>query len=364
MLIRTRHLPFLLAAVVVVGSIVGFELEPWVGLRAKRPSIVLLGSGNVHPFVRENVPDAVWTTMEPLWIDEGSGDALVNAFSVFNFGRSVSVDAKSRVGFIAMSSNGTRKLDEVFNDPGTQSDRKLRNKFLSIIIAKQPLAILYRQVSPSQLQVSIGDRLPPELGSVEASFKYLHMPELHNIIEDPKPVKFTRYFPGADSGTKALFETAAAKDKDTWGERISWADGENIKEVPDYIEDLGDNAPFVELVSEPQEPHKNDSLSQCERLKQHRIEVAIICTGKEDCEHVIPADYALVFKLEDTSGNEQYEYKIPNKSECSIARVFAPQNVKTDCWIDTTGAQITGNIVTLTLPKPGLPDYMACLNGK
>jgi hypothetical protein len=361
MVLRTRHLPLVFVALVVVGSIIGFELEPWVGLQAKRPSIVLLGSGNVHPFLRDNVPNAVWTTMDPLWIDEGSGDALVNAFSVFNFGRSVSVDAKNRVGFIAMSSNGTKALSDIFADPGTESDRKLRNKFLSIIVAKQPLAVLYRHVSSSQLHVAVGSRLPTELGAAETSFHYVSMPDLRNIIEDRTGIKFTRYFPGANSGTKTLFETAAAKDQTTWGNAIAWADGDDVKEVPDYLEDLGDKAPFIELVSEPQEPHKSDSLSQCKRLREHQIEVAIICTGTEGCEHIIPADYALVFKLEAASGNEQYEYRIPNKSECTIARVFAPNNVRSDCWVDSSGAQTTGNIVTLTLPKFGLPSYMRCL---
>src|SRR5215469_9927660 len=113
---------------------------------AKRPEIVLLGSGNVHPFLRKNVSASVWAGMTPLWIDEGSGDALVNAFSVFNFGRSVNVDAANRVGFLAMSSNGTRKLTEQFADEMTQPDRKEQNWFLSIVIAKQPLAIFYRGV--------------------------------------------------------------------------------------------------------------------------------------------------------------------------------------------------------------------------
>jgi hypothetical protein len=94
MLTRIRHLPLLFVGIAILGLMLGFKLEPWVGWRTKKPQVVLLGSGNVQPFLRTNIPASVWAKIDSLWINEGSGDALVNAFSVFNFGNSVNVDSK------------------------------------------------------------------------------------------------------------------------------------------------------------------------------------------------------------------------------------------------------------------------------
>jgi len=357
MLIRIRHLPFLLVGLIIIGIVLGFRLEPWVGWRAKKPQVLLTGSGNVHPFLKQNVPNSLWSRIDSVWLDEGSGDAQTIAFSVFNFGRSVSVDTKNRVGFIAMSSNGTKRLANIFADPNTESDRKVRNWFLSIVIAKQPLVILHRGLTSGELRLQNGDRLPPELGSVETPFKYVQISDLKDMVENPTPVDFVRYFPGANSGTKALFESAA-NDKSIWGDKVTWADGDKIREVPDYIEDLGDTS-FIELVSEPQEPHKDDSMNPCKRLRKHQIDAAIVCTGSGSCEHAVPANYVLIFKVEQVTGTDPYEFRIPNASECSIAQVFA-SNIRPDCLIDPRGVLKDGNMLTLDVPKPGLPEYLKC----
>jgi hypothetical protein len=264
MLIRIRQIPLLFVGIAMLGILLGIKLEPWVGFRwrAKRPEIVLLGSGNVHPYVRKTVPSYVWDKMNPLWIDEGSGDALVNAFSVFNFGRSVNEDAANRVGFIAMSSNGTNKLADQFSDELTQEDRKVQNWFLSIIIAKQPLTIFYRGISDAQLKVREGTILPQELGSVHSRYAFVRLSDLKGIIEKPEMPEIIRYFPGANSGTKSRFELAAQNDS-AWAGPVNWAKvgptgSSKIREVPDYFEDLGQTTRFLELASELQEPHRSD----------------------------------------------------------------------------------------------------------
>ena len=356
MLIRIRYLPFVFIGIVLLGIALGLSIEPWVGWRTKRPEIILLGSGNVHPFLETHVPKSVMSRMDPLWIDAGSGAALDNAFRIFNYGRSVGVNAKDRVGFIAMSSYGTSELAETLESSEVASPQKSQNWFLSIVIAERPLTIFYRNIGGNLLNVQSGDRLPQKLGSGRAKFEFVRISDLKGIFEKPEMPGIIRYFPEAKSGTRFLFEAAAIGDG--WGDRVNWPDG--VKEVPDYLEDLGDNTPFLELASELQGPHTRDGLIPCQRMRNHQINAALICSGAERCEHIVASEYALVFKLEKSTGTESVEYHIPNPSECRIARVFAPEEVRTDCFINLPEIQPSEHILTVSHPTPGLPDYLSC----
>jgi hypothetical protein len=359
MLIRIRHLPFGLFGIVILGIAIGLKLEPWVGWRAKLPQIILMGSGNVHPFLQTHVPGSDLSRMDTVWVDAGSGVALENAFSVFNYGRSVNVDTQNRVGFVAMSSYGSHKLADLLKSNEAGSAQKDQNWFLSILIANRPLTIFYRDINQNQLKIRNGDRLPQELGSGEAAYQFLRITDLKDIVENPQMEGVTRYLPEANSGTRFLFEAAAKGNG--WGSRVNWA---NVTEVPDYLDAINEKSSFLELASELQVAHAKDSSSSCERLHKHKIKAAMICTGLEPCEHIVPAEYVIVIKLERNTGKESKEFRIPNGSECRIAHAFAKDDVlpEPDCSISATETQLADHIVTLNHPAPGLPEYLACSN--
>jgi hypothetical protein len=361
MLIRIRHLPYLLLVIVIVGVLLGFKLEPWVGWRAKKPQVILAGSGNVYPFLMRYVPHSLMDRIDPVWLDQGSGDAQTILFSAFNFGRSVTQAPSHRVGLIAMSSNGTKKLTELLINE-KESDRTLGNFFLSILIAKQPLAVIYRGILSDQLHVQNGSRLPPELGSIEMPFRYVQISDLKDIVQRPESPGFIRYCPGINSGTRALFESSANDVNSEWGDNVSWTS--DFKEVPDYVEDLGDTSPFLELASEPQESSESGSSPSCKQLRAKKIEAAIICTGMGQCQHAVTANYTLIFKVARVSEpNKAAEYNISNSTECRIAQVFT-STIRPDCFIDPPIKLETTNVVTKEGPLSGLPDYLKCLNGQ
>jgi hypothetical protein len=358
MALRLRHLPYLLLLVIGIGILAGFFAEPWVGLRARRPQIVFLGSGNVAPFVKRNAPE-VLSKMDAMWIDEGSNDALVNAFNVFNFGRDTYIDAINRVGFVAMSSSGSHRLTGMFEGPGVGADQTERNWFFSIVIAHQPLSIFYRDIPDTILKVKHEAHLPPGLGPTDAEFDYVKLEDLRTVFEGSAIEDATRYIPGPNAATSGLLSQAAVQSP-SWGHPIAWASGPDVREVPAYLESLGTSEKFLELASELQQTRDESERPACDHMKRLHIHAVMVCAGTQSCEHIFQSEYAVVVKVVRLTDADPIQFKIPNPSECKIARFFAKQAVRSDCSVDLSVVHQNGNVMEASSPKPGLPDYLNC----
>jgi hypothetical protein len=155
---RVAQIPLFLLLIAFVGFVAGLRVVPLM----IRPPVVLVGSGNGHSFLREG---SALSKMDPLWLDIGSSGAMQQAFAGFDYGRSIG--SRPRVAFAAMSSNGTKALESLFS--AADNNLQGNNYWLSLSVARPPLAILYRGAITRYITVLQGTKRPPEAGSTDAT---------------------------------------------------------------------------------------------------------------------------------------------------------------------------------------------------
>jgi hypothetical protein len=341
-----------LAVILIVSGIrAGWLVESYI-LRQQTSSIVLAGSGNVFPFLEERTP--IVSDMAPLWLDIGSGGAQKEAFAAFNYGQLIA--SPERVGFVAMSSNGTRELERLFLDSPQNPDlpSQSSNYWLSIRIAQPPLAILYRGDGvEKRLHVQIADKVPPQ-GDRQVGVTPYHFVKFDDVRELINPQSIAgvkRYLPEEGAGTRDLINEAS-KQKLNWPK---YGENNNVQQVPDYLEELTDDT-FVEIVSYPQHSHKTRKAAAGPELAQLGIKSAVICADGADCDHLIPADYRLIIKLKPEHGPTGQRLIIFKRSECKIAESLVK---------DISNCVVTGDIskhivtkVADVTPPPALPAYL------
>lgn len=339
---------------------------------SKKTPLILLGSSNVHSYLEEKMSSSsVWNDIGPIWFDLASEDTQTTAYVAFDNGASIS---RRDVGFIAMSSEGSTRLAERFAE--AKGKEKTDGKvFLSIVVARRPLAIFYRISSGrvlSTLNVQYADALPPELDGRPSRYRFMHLMNLKGIIDNPEVTKdVIPYLTTGNSGTKRLFAQAA---KDDWPDLKDWAQFKNHHSVPHDIEGLVDPS-FIEILSEPQ--RSLDRSGTCASFKKNRIEAAVICTGSRDpgtCEHVVLAEYVLIFKLQPAE-EEDDRPKIANATECRFAREIdqryldkhkgARDPLTEDCRISAyVKPDPDGHIYSVDLDNKELPEYLSCGNSE
>ena len=275
-----------------------------------RRAVVFAGSGNVLPFLKEKFPNLKGTDS---WVDVGSSGALEQSFYYSNYGGSIG--AKGRTGFIVMSSNGTAALEAKFKAaaPALQE----HNYWLSISVARPPLAVLYRGEFGKDLNVHAASAGPPAI-----TYPFVELADLTNFIQNKSPEGMKRYYPEEGAGTRSLLDRAAKNP-------LQWP---NVDEVPGYIEDLNDKGSFVELVSYPQMSRVSKTAASCAQLQQMQIRGALVRTESLESDHLLLADYAVVMKVarDEVAGPDMY--LITNSAECQLAQALAPKDIQ-DCRI-------------------------------
>ena len=315
-----------------------------------RPPVVLVGSGNVYPFLREKTP--VLSKMNPVWLDIGSSGAMQQAFAGFDYGREVR--SRKRVAFLAMSSNGTKYLEDLYD----AADNSLRenNYWLSLTVAHPPLAILYREDLDRELKMYRSSKVPVQLapsGSVD--YNYVQFDDLKDFIENRSTHLDRYYFPEGHTGTRARFEEERGTVK--WPEITTAPSQHSVEQVPDYIEELTGQFSFIELVSYPQLARVTQRPADWNVLSGLGIHAAVVCVSTSDqCDRLLLADYRIVIKVV-PNGEGSNEFSITNRQECQIAEALDKQI--NDCQVFGSAKK---NIITVaadsSVPEK-FPEYLS-----
>ena len=323
--LRIRHIPLVLAAIVASGILLGYLLERTF---EGKPPIVLTGSGNVYPYLKRNL--STLKGKEPLWLDIGSGNALRQIFAAFDYGRSVKTG--KRAGLCAMSSGGTQSLSDEFSKNTKASGKSVNddyltkdNYFLSIVVARPPLFVLYRGAT-QQLRVESTNRMPPEGGPAgraqSPAYRFVRWDHLRHLIETNSDPDLWLYLPEADSGTRNLVDP---------GQKMKWP---AIEQVPDTMEQLKGSFSFASLESELLISSDEPDASACNLLKEYGLQTALVCADVTQCSRFITAEFTVVFKLSKEAGGEGSNlFYLQNEAECELAQELSPSDVTTSCQV-------------------------------
>ena len=362
--IKLIHIPAMVAVLVIVGIAFGWRFEK---TKEAKPPVIFAGSGNVYPWFTDHFSQFS-SSLEPMWLDIGSGTALKQAFAAFDYGNDIQ---NKRMGFVVMSSNGTSQLAKAFressrafreaNPSASESDPFTTNNYwLALIVARIPLTVLYRDAGKKLSVREINDQssqVDRPFGSSKEVYKTVSLESLRTLIGTPNLNKgLTLFLPEEETGTRALFDAAV---KESLGETTEWPNP--VHEVPTYTDRFGGTFPLVSLQSYPQLSHAKPSPDPCDRLRDNKLEVALVCNGAQHCSSPVESDYDLVFKI---SKENENEYLITNKAECQIARAL-DTSISSSCQVkDQPGAD---HIIIHTARGASLnevPKYLTCTSSR
>jgi hypothetical protein len=344
MVIRSRGIKVAMTVFVVSGVAIGWFVERSL---ESNPPIVLAGSANVYSALTARLPNLA-NSNQP-YLDVPSTHALMQSFIVFDYGRSVGSD--ERTAFVAMSSNGTDALSAEFTSEVAKAETHLTsdNFWLAILIARHPVFVMYRGISPTDLTVHVASTYPPEGSSVKpsASYHYVRAEDLWRFLSAEKKGEVRLYLPEEKSGTRAIMETAATT-------RISWPASE---QVPRFLNQLLGTTPFLSIQSELQHVH-GPAPRPCTLLAHNSMKTAAICTGSEACSGLMVARLTVVLKLarRPSAGNNQFY--LANAAECDIARSLT-DNVDSDCKVNGIPRD-SDHVLNADNAKFEIPEYLTC----
>lgn len=318
----------------------------------QRQPLILLGSKNVSQFLNEelfvppdnkknSVPTESFDDIDPILLELGSGDALHAAVRIFGNGQVAG--APDRVGFIGMSSCGTKVgEDNLAKQPEEHKD----NYFLVIHISRQPLVLFYRGTGLKDLlreKYHSDGKLPAELGGI--TYDYVHLGDLAPLFADG-PLTFRRFFPKGNSCTKHLFLDEynqfhrAPQGSKEW---FDWSKLKGVQDLPPNAFPAKDD--FVEIMAKEQSPLGRPG-------SPNSIQAAVICNGKpgKRCEKTLMEDFVLIFKIAKCQ-DQTDKFCLPNRAECKVAHHFAKDEIKPNpkregCFIDRQ-ADDESRIITL-----------------
>ncbi|MGY6161842.1 hypothetical protein [Paraburkholderia strydomiana] len=290
----------------------------------KRYPLELTGSTNTYSYLMGHFPQAF--TNDVSVTDQGSSQALQQAFQTFDYGKTVGNPA--RTGWIAMSSNGDRALREAIDRNKANADFLYRNYWLSVIVARPPLMIIYRDIPSQDLKIERAATYPPE-GDREKqpspAYSFVRAAELKRyLLAAGSSAGLRIYLPEQQTGTRAIFDGSQR-------EPFEWP---AARELPTYIDEFATAGAMLSLVSEvPSSSAPVQPADICKELKGRNLHVALVCTDRDVCDGFPMAALTIVAKIlpESTSGGSQF--RVANKGECRFLRSIV-RNIDKNCEVE------------------------------
>ncbi|MEN8502076.1 MULTISPECIES: hypothetical protein [Paraburkholderia] len=309
------------ALVAAVGLAVGIVSRDWVW---KRYPLQLTGSTNAYSYLLAHFPQSF--TNDVSMTDEGSSQALQQAFQTFDYGKAV--DNPGRTGWLALSSNGDLALREAIDRNKANEDFLNRNYWLSIIVARRPLMIIYRDISSQDLKIERAATYPPEgdRGKQKPSpeYSFVRAAELKRYLLAAGALPSLRlYLPEQQTGTRAIFD-ASQRQIFRWPV---------ARQLPMYIDEFATAGAMLSLVSEvPSSSAPVQPTDICKDLGKRKLRVALVCMDHDICDDFPAAVFTVVAKILPESTNSGSQFRITNKGECRFMRAIAG-NIDNNCEV-------------------------------
>jgi len=315
------------AGLVVVAGIglgVGLFSHDWLW---KRYPLQLTGSTNTYSYLVSHCPQCF--TADVSVTDQGSSQALQQAFQIFDYGKTVG--NPSRTGWLALSSNGDSALREVIHRNISNEEFLSRNYWLSLIVARRPLMIIYRDISSHDLEIERAATYPPE-GSRDKQkpspeYSFVRAAALRRYLLGAEALPNVRlYLPEQQTGTRAIFDASQRRV-------FQWP---AARQLPMYIDEFATAGSMLSLVSEvPSSSAVKQRSNVCEELNERHLRVALVCTDHDLCDDFPSGAFSVIAKIQPESANGSSQFRITNEGECRFVRAIS-SSINDRCQV--TGA--------------------------
>lgn len=346
-----------------VGAATGFVLVAASGLAVglvshdrlwKHYPLELTGSTNTYSYLLAHFPHSF--TDDVSITDQGSSQALQMAFQTFDYGKTVG--NPTRKGWLAMSSNGDVALREAIERNKGNGEFLDHNYWLSVIVARRPLMIIYRDIPADDLKVERAATYPPE-GSRDKqtpspSYSFVRAAELKRFLLAIGATPRVRlYLPEQETGTRAIFDAAQRQT-------FQWP---TARELPMYIDEFATAGAMLSLVSEvPSSSAPTQTTDVCKDLGSRNLRVALVCIDHDACDGFPSAAFTVVAKVQPESTNGSSQFRITNNGECRFLKAIT-SSVDEHCEVN--GAADSHHILqidTAAASSAALPQVVICKN--
>lgn len=337
------------ALVAAAGLAVGLLSREWLW---KHYPLQLTGSTNTYSYLLAHFPQSF--TNDVSVTDQGSSQALQQAFQTFDYGKTVGNPL--RTGWLALSSNGDLALREAIDRNKSNEDFLNRNYWLSIIVARRPLMIIYRDISSQDLKIERAAAYPPE-GDREKQkpspeYSFVRAAELKRYLLAAGDLPSVRlYLPEQQTGTRAIFDASQRQS-------FNWP---AARQLPMYIDEFATAGAMLSLVSEvPSSSAPAQPTDICKDLEERKLRVALVCMDHDICDDFPSAAFAVVAKILPESTNSGSQFRITNKVECRFMRAIS-SNINKNC--EVIGAADRHHILrvdAVSSSPDSLPQVVTC----
>jgi hypothetical protein len=310
-------------------------------------SLVLMGSDNVRSVIWSRVE-----SLNPIWVDIGSGPGSQNIFQAFYYGRNTPL-RETRFGLSALSSNGVVALLKEIDAAKNDEDELASNYFLNLRVAKVPLVFLYRGGTQDGLPETLTAEQVPRATQLQIT-RYVLRSKLEEFFRGTSGGGATRYIPEPESGTRKLF---GSNDEFHWTNTNTRHYESCLEHFPSTFGELVTAAPFL---CSPKE-----RASRCGDLNPKQIFAAAVCLNA-DCTQLRMAEFSVVIKVEKL---DDKRYRITNPSERQLAHLLSEGKINENGLVFPGSAGVSeekDHILSMDTPIPisEVSEYLTCLPDK